>query len=106
MGDEGDDRKAPFPAWLRELCYFGGLIVVLAAFLFNQKSDIRSAREEQTRISQDIAAIRQSLPNKEVYDLRLSGITDKIAELRQDLEVEKLKHQNLRERLIKKGWAE
>lgn len=77
--------KETFPAWLRELCYFGGLIVMLAAFLLNQKSDIRSAREELNRMSQDMAAIRQSLPNKEVYDLKLAEITGKIADLRQDL---------------------
>lgn len=105
-GPHDDSTRAPFPVWLKELCYFGGLIIALAAFQFNQSSDLRSAREEMAHISSDVTAIRQSLPDKEVYDLRLKTLDDKIGTLRGDVEFEKAKAQMLREHLIKKGWVD
>jgi hypothetical protein len=95
--------KPPFPAWLRELCYYGGIIVTLTVFGLRLQSDQRSTREEMTRLSSDVSAIRSALPNKEVYDLRLSKIEDAVKDVRDDLDVETLRAQALRERMMRKG---
>jgi Tfp pilus assembly protein PilO len=105
MTDHQEERS-PFPAWLKDLCYFGGIIVTLVVFGLTQRSDLRSTREELSRLTDDVRAVRQSLPNKEVYDMKLSELTQQNAQLRNDFEIEKLRTQNLREHLIKKGWVE
>lgn len=100
------DEKLPFPIWLRELIYIGGIIVALTAFQFAGRSDQRSTREEVQRMAADIKAIRESLPNREVYDMKLDGLQKDIDGLRSDLSFEAAKSQNLREKLLKKGWVD
>jgi hypothetical protein len=111
-------ERQPFPAWLRELCYFGGLIVLLGGFLFNMKSDIRSQGEKQetfitssTRAQEDVAkrlsAIEDRLPNKEADGLRYRTLEEKVDRNRNDLEfaiakLEKWK-EDVTRALIKKG---
>lgn len=102
-----NDTKSPvhhgFPSWLTQLCYFGGLIIALAAFSFNQSSDLRSVREETMRISSDVNAIRQSLPNREVYDMKMKDMEARMTKLQNDLDLKILMDQKLRESLIKRG---
>lgn len=88
-------ERPPFPPWLRELCYFGGLLLALAAFGYNLKSDQRSTREELARFTSDIAKVMTSLdkiedrlPNKEADGLRLKQIEDKQKEDRAELDFE------------------
>lgn len=104
MTDHQD--RSPFPAWLKDLCYFGGIIVTLVVFGLTQRSDLRSTREELSRLTDDVRAVRQSLPNKEVYDMKLAELAQQNMALKNDFEVERLRTQNLREHLIKKGWVE
>lgn len=110
-------ERQPFPVWLRELCYVCGMAISLTAFVFAIKSDQRSTREELTNfiaitgqkitdLSSDISAIRASIPNKDLYDLKLKGLDDKIEEVRGDMKYEAAKNQKLREGLIKKGWVD
>jgi hypothetical protein len=94
-------ERPPFPAWLRELCYFGGLIVALTVFGLNLQSDQRSLREEMVRMSTDMAAIRQSLPNKEVYDKALRDMEKRQDNFEVKMETYELKQQSLRERLMR-----
>lgn len=110
---ESEVSRLTFPHWLKELIYVGGFIVALTIFGQNLKSDQRSTREELGRVSEDIAstktdvnAIRAMLPNKEVIDLRLKDLDDKIGRLRADLEFEQAKAQSFRESLLKKGVLE
>lgn len=120
MGEDNDstnvgaaNNHAPFPVWLTQLVYFGGVIVALAAFQFSQSGDLRSVREETARIAGDVNAIRQSIPNKEVYDMKLTDLAkeiDKVSNTREneikqltdDLKVEVMMGQKLRERLLAK----
>lgn len=90
-----NEGKTPFPPWLRELCYFGGIIVMLAAFLFTGRSDQRSTREELTRLSNDLAKamtsldkIEDRLPNKEADGLRLKAIEERAREDRAEVDFE------------------
>lgn len=85
------DRQ-PFPAWLRELCYFGGIIVALAMFLFSMKSDQRSNSEKLDRVATDVAtfsarlgSIEGRLPNKEADDLRYKTLEEKVDKNNADL---------------------
>lgn len=105
--------KPPWPAWLRDAVYFAGILVALVIFNLNTRSDLRSTKEQLDRVatdmsalSKDVSSIRATLPNPEVLNLRFKGIEDKLSELKSDFEFEKAKTQNLRERLIKKGWVE
>lgn len=95
-----------FPAWLRELCYFGGIIVTLTVFGQRLQSDQRSTREEMARLSGDVSAIRASLPNKELYDRRFAEIEGAMKDMRDKSDVTEMKLQNLRERLMRKGWID
>lgn len=106
-------EKTPWPPWLRDLAYFASILVALVVFGLSQKSDIRSVREGQERqaqdmsnLARDIGAIRQSLPDPEVLDMRFKAVEKDLAALVQTVETEKLRTQQLRERLIKKGWIE
>lgn len=108
-----DSTKSPFPVWLKDLCYVGGLIVALVVFGQNLKSDQRSSREAQDRMAQDVSelksgvsAIRASLPNPEVLNLRFKGLEDKINEVKATADFEAAKNQKLREQLARKGWIE
>lgn len=110
---EPNESRSPFPAWLKDLCYVGGLIVALVVFGQNLKSDQRSAREQQERMAQDLAkvaqdvsSIRTSLPNPDVLNLRFKGIEDKISDLKGVVDFEAAKAQKLREQLARKGWIE
>lgn len=98
-----EQTRPPFPFWLRELVHFGSLIVVLTVFILTLKSDQRSTREELARLAGDVGAIRASLPNKDVLDLRLDGIDKTVAALRSDLDFEKAKAQKFKEDLLSKG---
>lgn len=108
-----DDSKSPFPVWLKDLCYVGGLIVALVVFGQNLKSDQRSAREQLERmagdvskLSTDVGAIRSTLPNPEVLNLRFKSIEDKIGEVKGTVDFEAAKNQKLREQLARKGWID
>jgi hypothetical protein len=106
-------ERSPFPVWLKDLCYVGGLIVALVIFGQNLKSDQRSSREQLDRVaadlgnmSKDVQAIRNQLPNPEVLNLRFKGIEEKIVELKGTVDFEAAKSQKLREQLARKGWIE
>lgn len=108
-----DDSKSPFPAWLKDLCYVAGLIIALVVFGQNLKSDQRSAREQLDRmasdvskLSQDMAAVRGSLPNPEVLNLRFKSVEDRITEVKGTVDFEAAKNQKLREQLARKGWID
>ena len=108
-----ESARSPFPAWLKDLCYVGGLIVVLVVFGQNLKSDQRSSREaldrltaDLSKVSSDVGAIRQTLPNPEVLNLRFKSLEDKISDLKGTVDFEAAKAQKLREQLARKGWIE
>lgn len=115
MSNPADDNsRPPFPVWLKDLCYLGGLIVVIVVFGQGLKSDQRSAREEQARMASDMKAmaedvrkISQSIPSPEVLNMRFGAIDEKIARLRSDFDFEAAKMQKYKEdlsrQLIKKG---
>lgn len=92
-----------WPPWLQQLGYFGGLMAAIILSYTNIKSDVRSSREEQVRMVADLNAIRQSLPNKEVYDLRLDELDTRLDDAEQKITVEQMMTQKLREDLLKKG---
>lgn len=106
--------RPPFPPWLRELCYFGGLIVAMSMFLFTMKSDNRSNGEKLDRMSVDVSslstrlgAIEGRLPNKEADDLRYKTLEEKVDKNNGDIlfaiaKLEKWKEETDR-LLIKKG---
>lgn len=107
-------ERMPFPPWLRELCYFGGLIVMMAGFLFTIKSDQRSQGEKLDRVASDVgsfsqrlAGIESRLPNKEAEDLRFKMLEEKVDNNREGLEFEIAKlaawKDNTTRSLIKKG---
>lgn len=115
---EDSVEKAPFPTWLRELCYFGGLIIMLGAFLFNMKSDGRSQGEKldafiatstrsQEEVAKRLSAIEGRLPNKEAEELRYRMLEQSIEKNRTDLAFSIAKLENWKEittrDLIKKG---
>lgn len=110
-------ERIPFPAWLRELCYYGGLVVALAVFAFSLKSDQRSTSEKLDRVQIDVAAfssrlsgIEGRLPNKEAEDLKYKLLVDQVDDLRGDFELEREKDAkyktDLTKDLIKKGVIE
>jgi hypothetical protein len=115
MPDEDDQHsRSPFPAWLKDLAYVGGLIVALVIFGQSLKSDQRSTREQQARMAEDLKAmaadvqtIASKLPNPEVLDLRFKGLEGSLTQLRADFDLEVLKNQKYKEDLtrdlIKKG---
>jgi hypothetical protein len=101
------EGRQPFPPWLRELCYFGGIIVALTMFLLTMKSDVRSISEKQDAFAGRLANIEARLPNREVDELKYKSLEDKVDKDRADLEfaiakLEKWKDDTTRY-LIKKG---
>lgn len=106
MPEPKDESRSPFPGWLKDLVYFGGIIVALVVFGQNQRSDLRSAKEQLDRVAQDVTVIRQSVPNPEVLNMRFNQIETKISDLKSTVDFEAAKTQSLRERLIKKGWID
>lgn len=103
---EPNESRSPFPGWLKDLVYFGGIIVALVVFGQNQRSDLRSAKEQLDRVAQDVTVIRQSVPNPEVLNMRFSTMEKSISDLKSTVDFEAAKTQSLRERLIKKGWID
>lgn len=113
MPESKEDRQ-PFPPWLRELCYFGGIIVALTIFGMNLQSNQRSDSEqldrveaEVSKISDRLPAIEARLPNKEADELRFKALEQKVDKNRSDAEfaiakLEKFKEDTTRH-LIKKG---
>lgn len=104
------EGRQPFPPWLRELCYFGGLIVVLCSFLLTMKSDQQADSKTLLQVQADVAAIRTMLPNKEADALRYKILEDKVDKNQSDLsfaiaKLEKWKDDTTRY-LIKKGVIE
>lgn len=111
-------EKAPFPPWLRELCYIASLILVLAGFGFNLKSDNRSQSEKldsfiesstksQEEVSKRLSAIEGRLPNKEAEELRYKMLEQTVEKNRAELAFSIAKLENWKEittrDLIKKG---
>lgn len=77
--------KQPFPPWLRELCYFGSLILLLGGFGWSMKSDQRSTSEEVARLTSDLAKANDKLdkmsdrlPNREADALRFQQLQDEV----------------------------
>lgn len=107
-------ERPPFPPWLRELCYFGGIIISLTIFGMTMKSDQRSQGEKLDRMVTDVgkfserlAGIEGRLPNKEAEDLRFKTLEEKVDKNYSDLDfkiakLEKWKDDTTRY-LIKKG---
>jgi hypothetical protein len=110
-----DDHAKPysFPGWLKDLLYVVALVVALVVFMQSLKSDLRSSREQGERVASDLAklstdvsAIRSSLPNPEVLNLRFKGVEERLTELKGTVDFEAAKAQKLREQLARKGWIE
>lgn len=106
-------EKSPFPSWLKDLCYFGGLLVALVIFGQNLKSDQRSSKEQLERVAADVAkvsadvgAMRGQLPNPEVLNLRFAGVEARLSDLKNAVDFEAAKAQKLREQLARKGWVD
>lgn len=107
-------ERAPFPPWLRDLCYFGGIIVTLTIFALTMKSDQRSSSEKLDRVATDVstfssrlAGLEGRLPNKEADDLKYKTLMEKVDRNNSDLlfaiaKLEKWKEDTDR-LLIKKG---
>lgn len=92
-----------FPPWLQNLIGVGAIIVAITFFASDMKSDQRSTREEVARLATDLTAIRASLPNREVYEMRLDDHEKRLAALEQSTNVRNMMDQKLREDLIKGG---
>lgn len=112
-GSPPPEARSPFPAWVKDLCYFGGLLVALVIFGQNLKSDQRSTKEQLERVSTDLAAMsrdvgamRGQLPNPDVLNLRFKGLEDKLVAIQGTVDFEAAKAQKLREQLARKGWTE
>lgn len=105
--NDSDDQKPPFPAWLRELCYFGGLIVTLCVFALGLRSDLRSTREEVGRQSLAISDIQNRLPNQEADRIRFQVLQDEVRKNKADTDfaIAKLEkfHDDVNLMLVKKG---
>lgn len=108
-----DETKAtsPFPPWLRDLVYFGGILVAIVIFGQNLRSDQRSTKEtldrmvsDLSKVQSDVSAMQRSLPNPETLDLRFGIIEDKLKELQAEIDFEAAKSTKLREDLAAKGW--
>lgn len=112
MADE-TKSTSPFPPWLRDLVYFGGILVAIVIFGQNLRSDQRSTKEtldrmisDLSQVQSDVSSMQRSLPNPEVLNLRFKGIDEKIAALDADLKFEAAKATKLREDLARKGWTD
>jgi len=100
-------ERPPFPTWLRELCYFGGLIVVLtmyfAAGSAKQERFVEQMAEQNARLS----SIEGRLPNKEADELRFKQLEEKVDKNRSDSDFEIAKLNKWKDDvtrwLIKKG---
>lgn len=111
---ETKEERQPFPPWLRELCYYGGLIVALTIFGMTMKSDQRSNSEKLDRVQEEVSAFSQRLagvearlPNKEAEELKYKTLEEKVDRNRSDADfaiakLEKWKEDTTRH-LIKKG---
>lgn len=107
-------ERAPFPPWLRDLCYFGGIIVTLTIFALTMKSDQRSSSEKLDRVAGDVSSfasrlsgIESRLPNKEADDIKFKTLERVVDKNNTDLlfaiaKLEKWKEDTDR-LLIKKG---
>lgn len=104
--DKGEQDSRQIPPWVSQVVMLGGVIVSLSVFSLNTKADVRSTREQVDRIAADVAAIKSSLPNREVYDLKLHALEEQIAVMAADLKFEAARNQALREKLIKKHWID
>lgn len=98
-----DDNKAPFPTWLRELIYIGGIIVALTTFQLAGRSDQRSTREEVQRMAADIKAIREQLPNVGEMNQKMERLIDRIQRLESYNEKTEARWDNVNTRLSRKG---
>lgn len=112
MSDE-HKPSSPFPPWLRDLVYFGGILVAIVIFGQNLRSDQRSTKEtldrmisDLSQVQSDVSSMQRSLPNPEVLNLRFKGIDEKISALDADLKFEAAKATKLREDLARKGWTD
>ena len=115
MTDRPD--RAPFPPWLRELCYYAGIIVALTIFGQNMKSDQRSTSEKLDRVVADVSgfssrlsAIENRLPNREADQERWKNLEQKVEKNHADLQISIMKLEKWKEdtttHLIKKGIIE
>ena len=118
MGEGSSEGKAvsgspPWPSWLKDLVYFVCIIVALVVFGQGLKSDQRSTTEALDRLSRDlsgvqfdVAAMRNSLPNPDVLNLRFKAVEERVAELKGQFDFEAAKAQKLREQLARKGMVD
>lgn len=107
-------ERPPFPAWLQQLCYFGGVLVVVTLYAASGKSDQRSNAEKLDRVVEDVRSFSDRLskmegrlPNREADDLRYKVLEEKVDKNRNELDFEIAKIQKWQEdttrSLIKKG---
>lgn len=112
------------PPWLKEVIFIAGFVVSLTLFGANLKSDLRSNREafddfrsdtrEQIKgLQSDIADIKASIPNKDLYerrfqeiDSRIDLVNSTIGDVKLQQETLQMLHQRTREGLIRRGIIE
>lgn len=108
-----DKPASPFPPWLRDLVYFGGILVAIVIFGQNLRSDQRSTKEtlermvsDLSKVQSDVSSMQRSLPNPDTLELRFKIIEDKVKELKAEIDFEAAKATKLREDLAAKGWKD
>lgn len=107
MPNENEGQRQPFPPWLRELCYFLGIAVMLTGFLYTMRGDQRLQGQTLDSMAARLLVIESRLPNKEADDLRFKTLEEKVDRNKSDLDfaiakLEKWKEDTTRI-LIKKG---
>lgn len=85
------------------LTYLASTLLVLAAFAWSIKGDVRSIAEEQARQSRAIEEIRKELPNGGALAEKMERLVDRISRLEQYNEKTEARWDNVNTRLAKRG---
>ena len=89
------------------------VVQIVAAVIAFQilSADVRSSREEQSRMRTDIQAvlgeireIRQAIPNREALDIKISSIEDRLKAVEGQQTTFTIQIQTMREKLAENGW--
>lgn len=100
------------PQFVWQVATFLVVQIVAAVIAFQILSgDVRSSREEQGRMRNDIQAvlgeireIRQAIPNREALDIKIAGIEDRLKAVEGQQSTFVIQIQTMREKLAENGW--